>query len=291
MRGLVADIGGTHSRFALVHQGAFVPSSIKVFANENADSFVDLARQFIAGSQAGTINACVIALAGPVSGRRARLTNLSWDFDADALQHHLDIPSVTLMNDLSAAGYAVPTLSSDQLLPLHQPRGSSGEPGQSLVVGLGTGFNLCPIIQTATDVHCLEMEFGHVALPCSVQQALGPALRALIGPSDTVEDWFSGRGFARFQDAGGTVEAYAALLGALSRELVVGFLPRGGIYFNGGVARSVLSGPEQDAFVRSFARPFAQWPDLSAPVSLILDDAAALWGCATRLARQSQELE
>jgi glucokinase len=73
---------------------------------------------------------------------------------------------------------------------------------------------------------------------------------------------------------------YAKLLAILARNLLKGFMPRGGLYFAGTVARSLLCSPAKDAFVAEFSRPDPQFPGITAPVFCILDDGAALKGCA-----------
>ena len=45
--------------------------------------------------------------------------------------------------------------------------------GQYLVVGLGTGFNVCPVVEDINEKPvCLQVELGHISLPSSVKEAL-----------------------------------------------------------------------------------------------------------------------
>ena len=61
---------------------------------------------------------------------------------------------------------------------------------------------------------------------------------------------------------------------------MLAFLPTAGIFFAGGVARNLLATPARKRFFADFAKPFDLDQTLSAPVFSILDDAAALKGCA-----------
>ena len=41
------------------------------------------------------------------------------------------------------------------------------------IVGLGTGFNVCPVVEDINEKPvCLQVELGHISLPSSVKEAL-----------------------------------------------------------------------------------------------------------------------
>ena len=121
-------------------------------------------------------------------------------------------------------------------------------------------------------------------MPRQVEAQFGP----LGGAFATIEEVFSGRGYAALRDrsdtregAGGFAQTYARLLATLARDLMLAFLPRRGIFFAGGVARNLLASPARAAFCETFRAPFALNTVQAAPVFSILDDAAALKGCAS----------
>lgn len=76
------------------------------------------------------------------------------------------------------------------------------------------------------------------------------------------------------------VRFYAQLLALLTRSLLKTYMPRAGIVFAGSVARSLLSSPAVGDFSQTYSLPDPKLAGLSAPVGYILDDAAALIGCA-----------
>jgi glucokinase len=255
----------------------------------------------------------VIAVAGPVSADVAKLTNRGWRISAQELSAQLNGARVHVLNDLSALGHALPMLKGPDLAQLHSLGDAETHP-QKLVIGIGTGFNLSPLTVTSNGAICLEAEYGHVALPLDVYQALAARLTTHLATREshmatefgtefrTVECCFSGRGFealyaaaspdspalpapeimARAQqpETSAFLDFYAQLLALLARNLLKGFMPRGGLYFAGTVARSLLCSPAKAAFVAEFSRPDPQFPDIKAPVFCILDDGAALKGCA-----------
>ena len=156
------------------------------------------------------------------------------------------------------------------------------------MVGVGTGFNLSPVLQAGGQVQRLHVEYGHVSLPLDVAELLRSRIGDAAAEFRTVEHLFSGRGYAavraQFADDDAGTQAfqglYADLLSLLARNLVLAFLPAQGVYFAGAVARSLLSSPARQVFAEAFRQPFALDTGIEAPVFVILDDAAALKGCA-----------
>ena len=300
---LVADVGGTNTRLA-VWDGAHLRRQTRI-ANDAHASFNDLLRAYLAAQPGGRLTACCIAIAGPVTGARAELTNRNWVVEPVEVAGVLSLPSgddVRLTNDLVAQGYALAVLGGDQLSHL---RGKAATGGQQLVVGMGTGFNVCLVRDSAAGPVVFEAELGHASLPDRVARVLRDVLGDKAGAITTNEDIFSGRGLSRLYglltgwgDRPGeailadydparpsaetrTVDLVARLMGLMARELVYYYLPMGGIYFAGSVARGVLSTSAQNIFLQSFTRPgrFLEQVE-QVPVRVISDDGAALLGAA-----------
>lgn len=294
---LVADVGGTNTRVGLARNGEVQAGSVRRYGNDDFTGLVAVVEDYLsaAGAAAPLVGEIVVAVAGPVSAGGARLTNRDWTINAADLSARFGKAPVVLLNDLTALGLASRCLAPHSLDCLLDPGPpASGSSDQSLVVGIGTGFNLSPVLVTGEGVQCLRAEAGHVHLPLGVAERLADRFGAAASSFRTVEQVFSGRGFvalsALFAGPGADPAAasrdpafrdfYAGLLALLARDLMLAYLPTGGIYFAGGVARGLLSSAARAEFVRQFSRPFAPDPGLSAPVLVILDDAAALLGCA-----------
>ncbi|KIC34197.1 glucokinase [Leisingera sp. ANG-M7] len=284
---LAADVGGTNTRLGLARDGVLLADTVQSFRNDAFGSFAEVMNLYLQTAAPGGVAEVAIAIAGPVTGTTARLTNRDWHFDAAALSRHLNGAQVHLLNDLAALGQACPQLGAECLDTVTAPSDAPGKDGQRLVVGIGTGFNLSPVLHAGGQVQCLNVEYGHVSLPLDVAQHLRghvPEAEAFA----TVEHLFSGRGHAAvrayFPEGGaGTPDFqafYAHLLALLARNLMLAFLPAQGMYFAGAVARSILSSPARAVFAEHFRQPFALDARIAAPVHVILDDAAALKGCA-----------
>ena len=64
------------------------------------------------------IAAACLALPSAISGRRVKLTNLSWVVDADAIAAHFAISQINLINDFEAVGLGIAALQPEDLLTL-----------------------------------------------------------------------------------------------------------------------------------------------------------------------------
>ena len=304
---LLGDVGGTNARLALAQDGAVLSRSLCRFRGDDFDEFDDVLRHYLQQQGSPAIDAVCIAVAGPVSDGRARLTNRDWQFDQARLADLTGAGQVRLINDLTALGYSLAALQGDGLAVLRPAPADRPRNGQSLVVGLGTGFNVCAVHRQASGrITALESEEGHVALPISLHQRLAEAIGSDSAASlGFVEDLLSGRGLARLHgllggpadmsgkaigaaaDAGdaqaeATYDLFAELTGMICRELALHFMPREGLFLAGGVGRSIAR--RMTSFERGLlAQPHMRRIVQSLPVLLITDDMAALQGCLAAL--------
>jgi glucokinase len=295
---LVADVGGTNARLAMVRDG--VPTAVKRYENDRYSSFYEVLQDYRISTGSPGVEACCVAVAGPVNADHAQLTNRDWHFDIDRLRDVLGgTDRVRLTNDLVALGYALPHLRPEQLTEIRHVPGPSAN-DQALVAGAGTGFNAC-LLKGATVV---EAELGHASLPVSVADALRVEMGAGAERFRTNEDLFSGRGLARLhhaisgehvpgpqiltqfalgegREAQRTVLLSARLLGMMTREMVLQYLPLAGIHFAGGAARGILGSAAVSEFLAAFETDGVLGDQvMRVPIRLIADDAAALIGAA-----------
>lgn len=304
---LVADIGGTNTRVALADGLVLRQGSIRRFRNEGQPGLGPILSDYLASQGSESVAGLCLAVAGPVRGSVAQMTNLSWRIDSAALQAELGLPRVRLLNDLQAQGHALQGLEPRHLRPVLE--GPAGGPGESrLVVGAGTGFNAAPVHYAFGHALVPPSECGHIHLPRQGQteEALAAFLAARHGVA-TVEEVLCGRGLVTLHawltgremagdaimaalaqgqpEAVRTGQLYARLMGRTLATLALCHLPFGGIYLIGGVARAFaphlaeLGMGEAMAEMGRFAdlaRSFAVWS--------VEDDYAALSGCAAAFA-------
>ncbi len=302
---LVADIGGTNTRLAFAEAGCPLSDSICSYRNDEFDTFDGPLDKFLSAAGRPKLASVCVAIAGPVRGSHGQLTNRDWQFDTDRIARTAGASRAVLMNDLAALGHALPHLSPDQCETIRSAGKRTRRNGQSFVLGLGTGVNVSVSAACASGEHrVLEAEAGHIDLPTNIRQQLEQAIgSAAVQNFPTLEELFAGRGLAALhaclsdqpeipahdvitqcnETARDCVELYARLLGFALRELILLYLPLEGVYLAGGVSRGVMS-TARSPFLDALASPHMMGGLISAPkISLILDDAAALTGCAARL--------
>ena len=303
---LVADVGGTQSRLGLVQNGVLNQNTIRNFLNANFESFYQVIEQYFIDNEKQKVSSCVIALAGPIVAGRGSFTNLDWEITISDLKKSTSCKIVTLINDLTSLGYCLEKLPNHGISHIAGPNTVNEHNGQYLVVGLGTGFNVCPVVSDRVgNPVCLQVELGHSSLPNTVKYSLDSEINA--AGFDTVEDLFSGKGLGKLYKAmsGGqaktgeivaeehlngsnqiatqTLELFSKLLGLMARELAVQYLPVGGIYFAGSVSRGIFEAGMSAEFEKSFIKNPHFLKSLDEfPINLITDDAAGLLGCGVR---------
>ncbi|MFD1881808.1 glucokinase [Paracoccus pacificus] len=305
---LLADVGGTNARLALAHAGKIDPVSITRFRGEDYADFDSVVTTYLQQQSQPALTAVCVAVAGPVAGGQARLTNRDWSFDQTGLARLTGVDRVRLINDLTALGYATAMLGDDGYGVLRAVDPARSRNGQGLVVNAGTGFNVCSVRHlSGGGVICLEHEEGHTVLPGNIQDRLRAALGPAAAGFPTTEDLFAGRGLSRLHAAlhgtepvrseeiaraleGGDAAAlrtyrfYAELFGLLCRELALRFMPLEGLYLAGSVARSVNRQDLQSIFIDAMmAEPFMRAIPANVPILVIRDDMAALSGCVAAL--------
>ncbi|UXU75856.1 MULTISPECIES: glucokinase [unclassified Paracoccus (in: a-proteobacteria)] len=302
MAKLLADVGGTNARLALARDGKLDAASITRFRGDDHPSFDEVVTRYLDAQGRPAIDAVCVAVAGPVWGDTACLTNRDWTFSEAGLCALTGAPRARLINDMIALGYATPALEGAAAAFLRQPRADARRNGQRLVVNAGTGFNVCAVkVLAQGGIACLESEEGHTRLPMSIADPLFTELGAAARAIDSVEELFAGRGLARLHGlrtgtqarraedvvtaaargdgaAEDTLRLHARLLGLMCRELALRFMPLDGMFLAGSVARSCAY--RFDSFEQGLlADPLMARIAQSVPVGVIQDDLAALHGC------------
>jgi glucokinase len=133
---LAGDIGGTNSRLAI-----FDPQLQKiqeqVYKNAGRASLQEIILEFIKPFGKPIDRAC-FAVAGPVAQGQVTMINLSWHLEEKALSQELNIPQVTLINDLRGHAEGIAVLKPDQFITLFAGNPVPG--GGRAVIAAGTGL-------------------------------------------------------------------------------------------------------------------------------------------------------
>lgn len=262
---LLADVGGTRTRFALLTDGQVGPiESVRTGAYA---SMHDAVHHFLNGQTASmAVDRAVIAAAGPVSGGRCKLTNARWILDAESLRQGLRLRSVHLVNDLAALAWAVPHFGADDLVAVGDGSAVQGEPVAVIAPGTGLGLS-CYLpgapprvvaseaghaTMAATDagdaaiLAWLRQRFGHVSAERVLSGAGLVNLQAALAIEEgresgtvTPEEIVRGAVYGSPRDSA-ALELFCDFLGSFAGDIALTFGARGGVLFAGGIAPHIL---------------------------------------------------
>lgn len=161
----VADVGGTHVRFALaeIDSGRVVDLDDPVTLKTSEHGSFQLAWQEF-GRRAGIElpGSLAIAFAGPVGGDVLKLTNNPWVIRPALIKERLDVDHYTIVNDFGAVAYAVATLSEEHFRHLCGPEKPLPTAGITTIVGPGTGLGVAALLKRSGGYEVIETEGGHI---------------------------------------------------------------------------------------------------------------------------------
>ena len=318
---LAADVGGTKTLVGLFRPDRDRPESrvVREYATLDFDNLDEIIATFLEETGAAGITAVCIGVAGPVSGMRARLTNVPWLADATPIADRLGDCPVQLLNDLEAMAHSVPVLDSDELVVLQE--GSVVPSGNAALIAAGTGLGEALLHNVSGRFIPSASEGGHADFSARTPRelALVQDLVRSFGRVD-VERVVSGLGLVNlFRFTHGTqdvrracrvlgpeiepVEVPAALTaaalegrceqcaealdmfvdayGAEAGNLALRSVATAGIYVGGGIAPKILPALQAGGFIDAFCDkdPMTDWLR-AIPVTVIRNPGAGLLGAA-----------
>lgn len=161
----VADIGGTHARFALatVEGGRVLELSEPMTLKTAAHASFQLAWQnFCSRNPGDEPDAIGIAFAGPVGGDVLKLTNNPWVIRPALMKEKLGVTDFRIVNDFGAVAHAVAQFGEGHFEHLCGPQGPLPSEGLTSIVGPGTGLGVAQLLRTDHGYHVIETEGGHI---------------------------------------------------------------------------------------------------------------------------------
>lgn len=269
---LVADIGGTNARFALIKEDNLVPSHITSLKARDHHGLSEAIEAYLSGlgliddndhRDLNIASACV-AVACPVSGDQIKLTNNDWQFSIEQIRASLGLETLMVVNDFKALAMSLPHLEAEDKI---QIGGGEAQPQRPItVIGPGTGLGVATIIATNAGYVLIDGEGGHVGFAPETETEI-EILRVLLRRYDRVscERILSGDGLetlhAALAEIDGfanqkylsapeiverakansisrcrrTIDVFCGILGSLAGDLALSQGSRGGVYIGGGI--------------------------------------------------------
>ncbi len=324
---LAGDIGGTKTLLQISQAGG---DGVQVlyeqrFVSGDYPEFDRMLREFLdtAADHCEAPDAACFGVAGPVSGRKARTTNLPWTLDADQIESQFNISKVRLINDFQSVGYGIEALHKDDIVTLQA--GKEVAQGTRVIIGAGTGLGEGFLVWQDDHYEVVASEGGHASFAASDEQQI-ELLRYLRKRFDhaTWEHAVSGRGLvnifefmldsgksesdalhqarqdedpaaaiSRFALSGEdalaveTLDLFARLYGAQAGNLALTGLAVGGVYVAGGVAPKIIDKLKDGTFMSAFIDKEKRMQDLlkAMPVHVVVNAHVGLMGSALAAAR------
>ncbi len=183
---VVADIGGTHARFALaeVEGGRVARLGPETVMKAAEHASLQTAWEAFAAAHARPLpRAAAISVASPIGGEVIKLTNNPWIIRPALIPEKLGVDRYTLVNDFAAVAYAVAAVGAEDLAHCCGPEGPLPATGVISVVGPGTGLGVAALVRDAGGARVLATEGGH----------------SDFAPLDSLEDQVLARLRARFR--------------------------------------------------------------------------------------------
>lgn len=161
---LTGDIGGTKTLLSLhgERDGTLTDLASHRYPSADWAELAPLVQHFLAEADVAALPrpaAACFAVAGPVRGGQAQLTNLPWQLSETGLAAATGIPAVSLVNDFAVLVHGLPHLNAAQWAPLRA--GTAVADGPVLVVGAGTGLGVAIGVPHGTGLIALASEGGH----------------------------------------------------------------------------------------------------------------------------------
>lgn len=298
---VVADVGGTHARIAIVERGVEL-ALVEVTATSSIGSAADWLDDFASRHAVSDASVC-IAVAGPVSAGVGVLTNGTLSFDEASLLRRFG--DALIVNDFTAAAMGVALVPESALHRLGDARPGAGT---KAIIGPGTGLGMGILLGDASGYRALPSEGGHGDLAATnpleheIHQLLsrelnfvswesvlsGPGLvnlyRAVCAVWGCEPERYGPEDVTRLAaDASDpvchqTVALFCGFLGGAAGSLAITVCAEGGVYLCGGMMAALLPVLRGSQFRRRFEargaltdymRPIATVAVLSAELGLI----------------------
>ncbi len=162
---VVADIGGTHARFAIAEIGGndaiHLDDIITMRTSDHAS--LQIAWQVYEQEVGRPLpHQGAIAVAAPVNGGDIHFTNSSWMVRPSLIGEKLALERFSLVNDFGAVCHAIAMLGDDMFGHVCGPDKPASQDGIVTVVGPGTGLGAAYIKFSGSDYSVSETEGGHI---------------------------------------------------------------------------------------------------------------------------------
>jgi glucokinase len=310
--GLIADIGATNARFALVEADGAI-TRMRVLATGDFASLSDAIEAYLAAE--GVVqkpSRAVLAVAAPVTGDTVAFTNHPWRFSVYDLRKRHGFEQLRVINDFAANATAVPFLAADDFVQIGGGAVKADAPIG--LIGPGSGLGVGTLIPAAGTFVTVQGEGGHVTMSAAdAREAAVLDLMRTRFDHVSAERLLSGPGLINLYNAlcelageraapltaaqitdpqieaqepraGEARAMFCAMLGTVAGNLALTLGAGGGIYIAGGIVPKLVAAFAQSQFRARFEAKGRFSSYLAAiPTYVIMHPSPALLGAAKLL--------
>jgi glucokinase len=300
---LVADIGGSKSRFGLANSAGW-PQRILVIENDTVADLETAVARYLKETGARPQTA-TLAIAGPIQGEEIALTNRMWHFRRSDFAARFGFLQLQIVNDFEAIAWALPRLTAAHTRFLGH--GALRHDDVKVVLGPGTGLGVAALLPADGRWYAVASEGGHASFGAHAadEEVVFARLREECG-AVSAEMVLSGPGLLRLaralhpkrlyrdpetiiadahagEPAAQTItRLFVRLLGRFAGGLALTFKALGGVYITGGVAFGLGRLLDDPQFRAAFeGHPPYQALLSGIPTLLVTCEQPGLIGCAT----------
>ena len=314
---LVADVGGTNARFALITSfddttNQFAIEHNNTFPSANFGSLEKALEHYLSTVPHIVPKRACLAVAGPIKAGQVHLTNLGWHFSVNDFKAHFELKQLDVINDFAAFAYAAPYLNPSQNVVIKA--GQADDNANIGVMGPGTGFGAACLVRTSHSTSVLSSEGGHISL-AAVTELDALLIQELKKEHQhvSVETVFSGPGITHLYKAmaavkgqspknldaaqisslansgecdvcDATLNQFCDWIGSVAGDLSLAYGALGGLFIGGGILPRMQARLLESRFVERFSQKgiMSQYTG-QIPVTLVTQDNIPLIGAAACL--------
>ncbi len=312
---LVADIGGTNARFAIVigndDYGQYIFEQQKNYLCDEFADFTQVLSAYMEGLSYQPEFGC-IAVAGPVNNGQVAMTNQNWLIQESDISIEFGFKAFSILNDFEALSLSLNHLHKADLNELCSVQPVSTR--VKAVIGAGTGLGVAALITEKNTVLSLPSEGGHVSFAPYTEREK-ELLDLMQAEKDYVsaEDILSGQGLqniyqsllridnisshdisaaaiseraleGRDPHAHEALSIFCAVLGSVAGDAVLTYGAKGGLYLGGGILPKIEDFFGHSHFIERFKNKGKMSSYLNdVPIYLIKHTHPTLLGAAQHL--------
>jgi glucokinase len=260
---LLADIGGTNIRFALVPEGGSEPQQVVNMLCADFRGLEEAARHYLSEAGVASVAEAAFDVATAVTGDFIKLTNSPWAFSIEQTRRAMGLQRLIVINDFTALALSLPYIQPSALRKIGGGAGISAAP--FALIGAGTGLGVSALIASDLRWIPIQGEGGHTAFSPMDEREDGvlALLRERYGHVST-ERVCSGPGLVNLYESlcaldhvavkalkpeqvaeaglsasdpqcAEALQMFCAILGTAAANLVITLGARGGLYIGGGI--------------------------------------------------------